>query len=251
MDNKFFKGTANFFKREGFYVILFVCLCVVATVAIVTTKTGKQIKGNEPLTKNQTTSKKSVSQASSNENYDSYENALRVKAETKNTITVPKDGGKSVTVSKTAELSFTKPVMGTMAVPFNVEMISLNGGRSISNGGINIAISSENADVVAAADGVIETVSSSDKKGYRDSEMVVINHQNGLYSKYINIKASKTIKSGMKVTKGTVIGAVDKTSDVSTSSTFGPYLHFEVIRNNVNVDPQTYVKGYVPTPTKN
>lgn len=251
MDNKFFKGTANFLKREGFYVILFVCLCVVATVAVVTTKTGKKLTGNEPISKNQATSKKEVSQANSNGSDDVlYENALRVKAEDKNVITVPKDGGKSISVSKTSDLSFTKPVMGTVSVPFNVDMITLNGGRTISNGGINIVLSSENADVVAVADGVIEVASSSDKKGYRDSEMVVINHQNGLYSKYVNIKASKTIKSGMKVTKGTVIGTVDKTSDVSTSSTFGPYLHFEVIRNNVNVDPQTYVKGYVPTPTK-
>lgn len=37
MDNKSNKSLSNFFKKEGFYLILFICLCIVATVAVITT----------------------------------------------------------------------------------------------------------------------------------------------------------------------------------------------------------------------
>lgn len=40
---KFLNKTLNFFKREGFYVVLFVCLCVVATVAVLTARNNRHI----------------------------------------------------------------------------------------------------------------------------------------------------------------------------------------------------------------
>ena len=48
MDKKLFNKTLNFFKKEGFYVILFVCLCIVATVAVITAKNNKHIN-NPPV----------------------------------------------------------------------------------------------------------------------------------------------------------------------------------------------------------
>ena len=252
MDNKFLKGTAKFFKKEGFYVILFVCLCIVATVAVVTTRTAKGIKHKEPVAQSGASKSKDVSLSkSSGKNQDvEYEGALRVKKETNSQISVPNGGAKSVPTSTAPEITYGKPAEGTVSVPFSVDMITLNDGRSISNGGINIVVTSQNGEVLAAADGVVETVGSSDKKGYRDSDVVIINHQNGIKTKYYNIKAGTNVKNNMKVTKGTVIGNVIKTSDISNSSTFGSFLHFEVFKNNEVVDPQTYVKGYVPTPSK-
>jgi len=43
MDKKANKKTLNFFKKEGFYVILFVCLWLVATVAAITAKKNKTL----------------------------------------------------------------------------------------------------------------------------------------------------------------------------------------------------------------
>ena len=34
----------DFFRKEGFYLVLFLCLCVIATVAIVTTKRNKSLE---------------------------------------------------------------------------------------------------------------------------------------------------------------------------------------------------------------
>jgi hypothetical protein len=48
MDKKMFNKSSNFFKREGFYVILFICLCIVATVAVVATRNSNHVK-NTPI----------------------------------------------------------------------------------------------------------------------------------------------------------------------------------------------------------
>ena len=38
----------DFFRKEGFYLVLFLCLCVIATVAVVTTKKNKSLEeGNK------------------------------------------------------------------------------------------------------------------------------------------------------------------------------------------------------------
>ncbi|MGV2687202.1 M23 family peptidase, partial [Clostridium perfringens] len=34
----------DFFRKEGFYLVLFLCLCVIATVAVVTTKRNKALE---------------------------------------------------------------------------------------------------------------------------------------------------------------------------------------------------------------
>ena len=43
MDKRLFDKSSNFFKKEGFYVILFVCLCIVATIAAVTARNNKTV----------------------------------------------------------------------------------------------------------------------------------------------------------------------------------------------------------------
>ena len=34
----------DFFRKEGFYLVLFLCLCIIATVAVVTTKRNKTLE---------------------------------------------------------------------------------------------------------------------------------------------------------------------------------------------------------------
>ena len=34
----------DFFRKEGFYLVLFLCLCIIATVAVVTTKRNKSLE---------------------------------------------------------------------------------------------------------------------------------------------------------------------------------------------------------------
>ncbi len=39
---------SNFFKKEGFYVVLFLCLCIVAAIAAISVKSNSHVK-KEPI----------------------------------------------------------------------------------------------------------------------------------------------------------------------------------------------------------
>ncbi len=45
-------GKSNLLKREGFYVVLFLCLCVVAVLTVYISKTNS-LKNNQEIAKNQ------------------------------------------------------------------------------------------------------------------------------------------------------------------------------------------------------
>ena len=92
------------------------------------------------------------------------------------------------------------------------------------------------AKVFAAEDGTIESI-------YKDDLLsgteIVINHGNGLKTVYRFVTEAKDIKVGYRVKKGDVIATVAEANGDEYKD--GPHLHFEVLRNNVSVDPATYL----------
>lgn len=83
----------------------------------------------------------------------------------------------------------------------------------------------------AAADGTVVIANYSDSAG----NWVVINHGNGLTTKYMHHSAL-TVSAGQHVSKGQQIGLVG-----TTGWSTGPHLHFQVEVNGVAVDPQGYL----------
>lgn len=73
--------------------------------------------------------------------------------------------------------------------------------------------------------------------GWSDSagNWVVINHGNGLVTKYMHHSAL-AVSAGQYVQKGQQIGYVG-----NTGNSFGAHLHFQVELNNVAVNPQNYL----------
>ncbi len=73
----------NFFKKEGFYVVLFLCLCIVAAIAAISVKSNSHVK-KEPIENKVVENKKEKDSAKAVEgNSKSYNNALEVKKEEK------------------------------------------------------------------------------------------------------------------------------------------------------------------------
>lgn len=65
--------------------------------------------------------------------------------------------------------------------------------------------------------------------------MVIINHGDGSHTVYAH--AMKLfVKKGQRVSKGEVIGKVG-----STGRSSGPHLHFEIRRNKVPINPESYL----------
>lgn len=83
----------------------------------------------------------------------------------------------------------------------------------------------------AAAAGTVVIAGWSDSAG----NWVVINHGNGLVTKYMHHSAL-AVSAGQYVQKGQQIGYVG-----NTGNSFGAHLHFQVELNNVAVNPQNYL----------
>lgn len=90
------------------------------------------------------------------------------------------------------------------------------------------------ADVMATAYGtVLEAVSRYTPNQLR-GKYVIIDHNNGFYTKYAHL-SKVLVQPGQKVTRYTIIGKVGDTGRAT-----GPHLHYEVIHNQINLNPKSY-----------
>ncbi len=92
------------------------------------------------------------------------------------------------------------------------------------------------AKVLAVDDGVVESV-------YKDDLLVgtqiTIDHGNGLKSVYCFVTETDGLKAGVKVKKGDVIATVAEPCGKEYKQ--GAHLHFEIVKNDVSVDPSGYL----------
>lgn len=238
MDKRLFDKSSNFFKKEGFYVILFVCLCVVATIAAVTARNNKTVT-KPPVVQENTVKKAEVATNKPEAQSTEVPNAIQVKKENEAKISVPKDGAASTAVSKTADYTFVKPVEGQYATTFSTGLVKCQTiGTYKTNNGIEIK-ADVNSKVTSVLDGKVEAVNN-DRTEL--GQYVVINHQNGLKTVYANLKEDVKVKVGDTVKKGQVIGYVGKTRQSYSNEYYGDHLHFQVINGGKYVDPAKYVK---------
>lgn len=250
MDKKSNNKAVNFFKKEGFYVILFICLCIVATVASITASNNKK------LTSNQQEAKKQIEQANVGnvlkEKEKDVEGASQVKkgAEVKTQVLKDVPSIKKVTtanltapVLKTVNAKFEKPVAnGMLARAYSKDIdpvVWKTNGSYRNNLGIDIKVKIGEP-VVAVMDGIVKAVGTdvTNQKG----QMVIIDHGNGFVTSYSNLDEKILVKKNDKVTKKQQIGTVGNTSLNSFKEDYGSHLHFEVLQSSKNIDPAIYVK---------
>lgn len=252
MDKK--QKVVNFIKREGFYVILFVCLCVVATVAAVTAKKNVEPKQEVPVVEEQTTS----DELSQNDDSSviKFEDAELVKDKQEQetaTSTEPKQEAvanveskdEAVTTSTAPSKGFINPVNeGVITRSFNFRPVlnEAKTGATVYNGvDIEAAAGSE---VRCIGDGtVLEATKGDSKEGY----YVTVEHADGLVATYANLDENLLVNAGDKVTQGTVLGTVGSSVQNNPESRVSSeYLLLEMEKNNEPVNPQDYLKE-VPT----
>jgi murein DD-endopeptidase MepM/ murein hydrolase activator NlpD len=87
--------------------------------------------------------------------------------------------------------------------------------------------------VVAVASGVVTWAG----KRYGYGNMVEINHGNGISTRYghaeeVLVKVGDTVKQGQEIMK---MG--------STGRSTGPHVHFEVLKNGRNVNPDKFIRA--------
>lgn len=89
---------------------------------------------------------------------------------------------------------------------------------------------------VAADGGTVIQAANGWNGGY--GNVVKIRHSNGLITVYAHLQTVKVV-TGQQVSRGQTIGLIG-----NTGYSFGPHLHFEVIKNGVKVNPSNYVSPY-------
>ena len=271
------KGVKEFLEKKGFYVVLLLCIAVVAGTAIyVTTRNAAPVDPDyearelsneseddlaaEDVALNQ--SEKLNTQGSENDKAIAEGSAIGSPASvnTDNSAAKPKDDkGKTTdpkdtttpektTTPKTKpttpvkQQSFIMPVNGSVSLEYAMDKLvyskTLEEWRAHS--GVDIA-SDRGTPVKAVADGVVCDVRNDLYYGIT----VVIDHGNDLKSLYRNLAADDTVTVNQKVTQGETIGSIGNTA--MDESAEQPHLHFEVLENDVAADPVAYLPNTVDT----
>ena len=223
----------DFFRKEGFYLSLFLCLCVIATVAIVTTKKNKSLEENNKA-QNEFTLNIDEQETSDLKK----QNAERVEEDTTNELAeAEEENDLNVSAGTNTEVIFSNPINGVLSRGYTYpkpQLMSDGTSRNIRGIDISAAVGSE---VYAAAVGEVKEVSSKVEEG----NYVVIAHANGLYTKYTNLSNDIRVNIGDRVTEETVIGTVGNSSKIFTNDEFGDHVSIQLQDSTgKDLDPTAY-----------
>ncbi|MBU5486111.1 M23 family metallopeptidase [Clostridium sp. MSJ-11] len=243
MEKKFSKKFSNFIKKEGFYVILFLCLCILATVAVMVSRNNRinkdEISSNQPGIVNETG--KEIGEITEKP-FEDFDNALQVKNDKDDTVKketeTKKEENKTAEVSTTVNTKFIKPVEGILARDYSEEPVywkSTNSHRP--NFGMDIKCEVGKS-VVAVMEGKVESIETDSIDGVQ----VTINHQNGLKTVYANLDPKVSVTKDQTVKTGTKIGTVGKSTVRASYETYGDHLHFAVMKNEEFINPAKYIQ---------
>lgn len=273
MDQNKKNKVKDFFRKEGFYLVLFVCLCIVATVAAFTIRKNsvakEQNKVNNELSLNEVEDNNS-SETDSNfnkQNAERVENNDELANSNEESLSEPEvasvddevatNDQEEVAENKTTEITqeevadvsagtdtevvLSLPIDGNVAISREFgKMIRtyVDETRSEDTSRRGIDINAAVGTVVkSAAEGKVEEVSSNTT----DGTYVVIAHANGLKTKYTNLSEEVKVAVGDVVSTGAEIGTVGNTSGIFTSKVCGDVLNVQVQDANGNdVDPSAY-----------
>lgn len=156
------------------------------------------------------------------------ENKAEVKEETKNT-------------EKEAEVipdpEFKMPVSGEIMKEFADNKLVYSSTLDVwtTHNGIDIAADKTTV-VKASTDGTVKSIKNDPRYGLT----VIIEHVNGYKTVYSNLLSTEFVVEGEKVKQGQSIGTVGNTASFEISEE--PHLHFELLKNNEQLDPELYLK---------
>lgn len=144
---------------------------------------------------------------------------------------------KDKTEEATVELKFESPVEGEVVRDFAVDNLIYSDTLQEWTTHTGIDIKAEKTTVVKSAEaGTVKTIKNDPRYGLT----IIIEHTNGFQTVYSNLLTSEFVVEGEKVEKGQSLGTVGNTAAFEIVDE--PHLHFEIIKDNVQVDPNIYLK---------
>ena len=138
---------------------------------------------------------------------------------------------------KNTELQFERPVEGDIVRDFAVDSLIFSETLQEWTTHTGVDIKADKTTVIKAAEaGTVKTIKNDPRYGMT----VVIEHANGFKTVYSNLLTSEFVVEGEKVEKGQSIGTVGNTAAFEIADE--PHLHFEILKDNISVDPNIYLK---------
>lgn len=203
------------------------------------TEIGKSVNEVETELKDNTTSNNTVTN-SSNTTSDTSKNILNTSKIT-STPTENKNDKNEAEENKvtetTVELNFERPVEGDIVRDFAIESLIYSETLQEWTTHTGIDIKADKTTVVKSAEaGTVKTIKNDPRYGLT----VIVEHANGFQTVYSNLLTSEFVVEGEKVEKGQSLGTVGNTAAFEIADE--PHLHFEILKDSVQVDPNIYLK---------
>ena len=152
----------------------------------------------------------------------------------KSTTTVPKE---EKNVEQKQTLAFQKPVEGDIMQEYAQENLVYSKTLEEWTTHNGIDIKADKTTVVKAAEaGTVKSIKNDPRYGLT----IVIEHDSTYQTVYSNLLTSEFVVEGEKVEKGQSIGTVGNSAVFEVADE--PHLHFEILKNSIQVDPNIYLK---------
>lgn len=206
----------------------------------VSTEIGKSVEESKNETNTNTTNSTNT-KSNTTTNTTNTTNSTTVKNttktnSTKNTNTAQTNATETEKETK-KELAFQKPVDGEITREYAKDNLIYSETLKEWTTHMGIDIKAEKTTVVKAAEeGTVKSIKNDPRYGLT----IVIEHQDGFQTVYANLLTSEFVVEGEKVEKGQSIGTVGNTAVFETADE--PHLHFEVLKDSIQVDPSIYIK---------
>ena len=202
-------------EKDGFYLALFVCICLVAIGGVWFTKNNVDELTSNDLFVNKT-----------NENSKRDEDEVHLKENL--------EKAKEKQENKSSKLSF----LGTKVVreysekepsySKTLDLWEIHKGLDIS--------ADKGYEVKSLLDGKVVNVFKDDKHGIS----VRVEGANNVVVVYSNLDEKTNVKKGQEVTEGQVLGTVGNTTSVESED--GTHVHVEAFKGEESIDPMTLLK---------
>ena len=233
----FWDKSKDFIRKQGFYIVLFVCLLIVGT-AIALTALPRDGEGVQ----------QEVQENPSVESSTSGDESLAAKRTPLPTATPGPSATPAASAAPTATPQPTArpaaariskgaaPVDGKISWGYATDALlySRTLNQWTTHAGVDIA-ADVGTEVKAVLAGTVREVRKDDALG----QLVTVEHTNNRISLYANLDESVPVKEGQKVNAGDVLGTVGKTSVAECGD--APHLHFGFLVDNVPADPADHV----------
>lgn len=210
----------RFIDKQGFYIVLAVCLLVIVISAVYTSKLRDTLEN--PVLAQDTGASSAVSQRSDQSLKQAQElimSQITPVAESEPTA---------------APVEFSAPVAGAVIRGYSTSRPEYFEAARAYAVHLGLDISARYGDLVSACgDGSVTDISEKTDMGL----CVTISHRDGLETRYCGLSEAPYVRAGDTVRKGQTIGHVG--NGVLIEKRDGAHLHIEVRKNGAPVDPQT------------